>query len=355
MPPRGRPEAGRSGAMVLRALRAALAKGWKPGLTVLTGDDVFHLDRAQDALLAHLVPEDSPDFALQVFGEGKVQVADLVAAARSMPMFARRRLVFVRDASVLEGEEAPLSAYAARPPEYSFLLVRAPKLDLRRTLHKTLAGAGMLLEFRPSESDAELHEEVLALARERRLTLDRSVASFLVEVCARDLCRVVSELEKIAAWVGPEGEGRPLTLQDAREVAAGGGLLTGWEVANALLDRDAAAAVAAVRRLVDAGEEPIRILGGLAYRARALLQAKAMSESGVPRGQITAALRAWPYEEALHRSLGRYTLTELVAFPARLLEADRALKSRSLDPRALLETLVVSLTRPKAQARQEAS
>ena len=357
MPPRGRPETGRSGTAVLRSVRATLVKGWKPGLTVLTGDDLYHLDAAQKALLAHLVPKDAPDFALSVFGQGRgerTQVAELVAAARSMPMFARRRVVFVRDVAVLDGEEGQLSSYAASPPAYSFLLVRAPKLDLRRALHKVLASAGTSLEFATAQNDVELQEEIGALAREKGLALDRSVAAFLLEGCARDLHRVASELDKISAWLGPEG-GRRVTLDEVREVAAGGGLLTGWEVANALMDRNGPAAVAAVRKLVDAGEEPIRILGGLMYRARTLLQAKAMSDSGAPRRQITTALRAWAYDAPLHDALGRYTLAELVRFPARLLEADRALKSRSLDPKALLEVLVADLTRPRPHGYLETS
>jgi hypothetical protein len=37
-------------------------------------------------------------------------------------------------------------------------------------------------------------------------------------------------------------------------------------------------------------------------------------------------------------------MAELLAFPAGLLEADRALKSRAIDPRAVLESLVDRLT-----------
>jgi len=348
MPPsRRRAGEGPSGATVLRKLKASLLRGVEPGLTVLTGEDLFHLDAAQKALLSSLVPAESPEFALTVYGDGRLRVDDLVAAARSMPMFAERRVVLVREVGSLEGEESALIAYSAKPPRYSFLLVRAPKLDLRRPLHKALAASGTVLQFRPSSAwnDAEILEEVASLASERGLSLDRDVAVFLLEGCARDLHRVCLELDKTAAWLHSDGPSPRVTLPVARQVAATGGILSGWEVADALLARDQAAAIVALRKLIEAGEEPIRILGGLAWRARTLLQAKAMTESGATRSEVTSALRAWPYEDRLHAGLARYSLRELLAFPARLLEADRVLKSRSLDSSAVLESLVASLTR----------
>ena len=51
---------------VLRQLHKAIEKGWKPGLTVLTGDDAYYLDAAQGALLEHLAPGDAAAFGLTV-------------------------------------------------------------------------------------------------------------------------------------------------------------------------------------------------------------------------------------------------------------------------------------------------
>jgi DNA polymerase III delta subunit len=95
-----------------------------------------------------------------------------------------------------------------------------------------------------------------------------------------------------------------------------------------------------VRRLIEAGDEPLRIVGGLAFRARSMLTAKAMLDAGASPGQVIQAARAWAYREKLERGLAQYTLEELLGFPALLLDADRSLKSRSLDPCAVLETLV---------------
>src|SRR5262249_51063636 len=52
------------GAVVLRRVVADLKKGWPAGLTVLTGDDLYHLDRAQRAILEHLAPASGDPFGV---------------------------------------------------------------------------------------------------------------------------------------------------------------------------------------------------------------------------------------------------------------------------------------------------
>jgi hypothetical protein len=44
-------------------------------------------------------------------------------------------------------------------------------------------------------------------------------------------------------------------------------------------------------------------------------------------------------------------MTELLAMPGRLLEADRSFKSRSLDRSAVLEALVLGVTAPSTEGR----
>ena len=114
----------------------------------------YHLDAAQGALLEHLAPGDDSAFGLTVLGEGKIDTAEVVATARSVAMFASRRVVLLRDVAALDGEAEPLVAYAKKPPSESYLLVRAPKLDLRRPLHKAIVAAGKVLQFARPEDPA---------------------------------------------------------------------------------------------------------------------------------------------------------------------------------------------------------
>lgn len=342
---RGKSRGGVSGRAVVRTLAEEIKRGLAPGLVVLTGDDLYHLDRAQRAILDHLAPGDGAGFGLSVYSEGKINPADLVAAARSLPMFATRRVLFVRDVAILAGEQDPLVEFAKHPPRSSFIVVRALKLDLRRPLHKALASAGRLLTFSAADSGADAPAEVREMAEERGLVLDGAVSALLLDASSGDLQRVASELDKIAAWIRGAASTR-VTIDVAREVGAGGGLLTGWEVADAVMKRDPRAAVLALRRLLDAGEEPLKILGGLAWRIRTLLHAKGLRAGGASKDVIAREVRVW--SEPFHNSIAGFPADDLLSFPSKLLDADRSLKSRGVDPRSVLESLVRELTQVRA-------
>ena len=190
------------------------------------------------------------------------------------------------------------------------------------------------------------------MAKARGVKLADGAAGLLLDVFGADLNRIASELDKLASWLGSDpGRSAPIDAATLRELIAGSELLTGWELADAVTERDAAGAMAAARRLLDSGKEPIVILGGLASRARSLLRAKALTEAGVPANAAIDRARAWYFRDALARGLERYTLAELLDMPARFLEADRCLKSRSLDRGAVLETLVSDLTASRTERR----
>jgi DNA polymerase-3 subunit delta len=342
------------GRATLEKVQGELSKGWPPGLTVLTGDDLFHLDRAQRALLDTLAPEEDSGFALTVYGDEKVDVAKVVAAARSVGMFASRRVVLVRDLLMLDGEPDAIEAFAASPPPESYLIVRAPTLDQRRKLHKSIAKHGHLLAFGAGGDPRQAADDIAAIAAEKGLTLDRDALRFLAGATFGDLYRASSELEKADLWIGGSGK-RRLGLDQLLEIASGGGLMSGWEVANAVYERDHGAALAAVRRLVDDGDEPLRILGGVAWRSRILLQAMAMVEEGASPDRAMRSVNAFGCKAELAHALRRYSFHEVLAFPGYLLQADRTIKSRSIPPRVVLEELMDRMIRsPRARESERA-
>jgi DNA polymerase-3 subunit delta len=322
---------------------------------VLTGDDLFHLDAAQRALLAHLAPEGTGDLALTVFGDRKIDVGSVVDAACSAGMFSPRRVVLVRDVEALEGKPGPIGVYAKAPPPGSHLIVRASRLDGRRALHRELLEAKRVLAFRSAAGKEELKalvREAAELARERGLALAPDAIDFVVEMSAGDLHRVSSELDKIRDWRGSTSSGT-VTLREAREVAVGGGALSGWEFADAVLERDPAGALAATRRLAEAGEPALRTLGGLAWRLRGMLEVKAAIEGGARPEDAARSVWAGVPADRLLSGLGRWPLRDLLALPGRLLRVDRTLKSRGIDPGAVLEGLADDLTGGETRAVRE--
>jgi len=272
------------------------------------------------------------------------------AAVRSLGMFTDRRVVLVRDAEALEGDPRALLEYSRRPPANSYLVIRAPKIDRRRKLGQALTKAGTVLAFGPPTDPAGALRDILAMARAKKLKIAPDAASFLLEICGGDFYRLSTELEKLDCWIGA-GKQRVVDTRLVREVAAGSGLLSSWEVANAILSRDCAGAHESLRRILDSGEEPLVLLGGLAYRSRAMLKAKLLIGRGMNAKGALGAARLWGSDPRVaEQGLARYSVNELLAFPSILFEADRTLKSRSLAPVAVLGSVIDRMTTARGTA-----
>jgi DNA polymerase III delta subunit len=265
-------------------------------------------------------------------------------------MFAPRRVVLLRDLGALvldteariEGACAAFAAYDASPPPGSHLLVRAPRLDARRRLHKLLAGARGALLFDPT-SAGDLAAALADMARERGLTLTPEAAGLLLEACLDprsgegDLYRAATELDKLRSWLGEESRA-PVDAGALAPLLAGAAAGSSFVVADAVAARDEATAQRLARELLDRGENPLAFLGALAWRGRSLLHAKAMLQAHAPERAVQQASRLWNLEV-----LRRWRLDELLRFPSALLAADRALKTGG-EPRATVQRLLSALT-----------
>ena len=95
---------------------------------------------------------------------------------------------------------------------------------------------------------------------------------------------------------------------------------------------------------IDHGEEPIKILGTIAWQLRIIWEVKYYQKKNMPSSQIAKAMGANPYvvDKALQHT-GRFSTKQLRTGYLELAKADRSLKSTSQDPLAVMQTLVLNL------------
>ena len=133
-----------------------------------------------------------------------------------------------------------------------------------------------------------------------------------------------------------------LTEDDVEGVLEGHGRQSGFAIADAVVARDAAAALRATRGALEAGDAPVMLLGALAYRLRQLLVLRAGGDgraAGLGRRPVSGGrLRALTREA--RESFGPGELAWAVD---RLAQLDHDLKGSDLPSDLLFEVAVVEL------------
>jgi DNA polymerase III subunit delta len=169
----------------------------------------------------------------------------------------------------------------------------------------------------------DLPRWVLARAKRRDLRSTSQGAVLLVQTVGEDPARLDQAVEQLAVSHPEQG----LTPETVAAQFRGFGDRRTWELCDAAFTGDAARALRALAGMLDAGEEPIMILGGIAARVRDLLRVASLPPR-TPLGEVArAAGLRFDWQARRYRDqAGRFTSDQLAAFHADLVEADRLLK-----------------------------
>jgi DNA polymerase III subunit delta len=324
-----------------------LAGGKAIPAVVLLGTDIYLRDLCRKQIVEACVPAGAREWAVaRIRGDGEGW-DEALERVQTMPMLAPRQVIIVEDADLIEklGDDSrdeilgALSKYLDSPASFSVLLIEAEALDRRQRFYKLLAEKALLVELTiGSESAASLAEQ---MAKESGVEIDRAAATLLADILNGEPARIRIEIDKLAAYAQERGK---IVTSDVEALVVAARKNTVWQLADMLATRERAAAFAFLDNLLREGEEPVRLVGALAWRYRKLVEAR-----GLPRTmtgwQAAKQLGMNPNDaEAAIRNAHRVSKAELLAGLVALADADSQLKSSNPNPRAFMEFLIARLT-----------
>jgi DNA polymerase III subunit delta len=307
------------------AVRKQIAGGAPDAIYLLTGDD--ELEKSALAVeFGDLVEEGLRAFNVDRIHAGEWTTGDkladgvesIVAAARTLPMMAPRRVVTVLQAETMltpkrESEAAAralemLEALIDAPDAQTTLVLVASALDRRSRMYKLLQKRGTIVECGVLEDQADAERWVRTRIAAGGAAMDAPAARLLVERAGLDLKRLRAEVDRLLLYT--LGQKR-ITVDDARAVSGPAALLDDWAMTNAIEAGQAGEALRQLALMLDGGAPPEKILGQLGWLVRAKFPQLA------PAAVRTAIAAVFRTDQDLKRSAG--------------------------EPRILLERLVVEL------------
>lgn len=331
---------GKSDGLSLADLLARVERGAVDPLYLFLGPEA-HLRRdALDALSA-TIDEGFRQFNVDHLSAADVEISDILNLARQFPMMSARRLVVVSDPeSIKEASQERLETYLKAPSDTSIVVFVADSLDMRRKSSTAIAKACTVVRF-DALSDADATRWVEARVRERGCQIERTAVGALVDLAGSDLSRLAIETDKLTTHAGRGHIGladvQALVMR-AREYAV-------WDLTDAVVARDRKRALRVLARQLDAGEEPLGILGMLASTYRKMLLAKELMARHAPSADVQAAVKLPPWKLGeFNGHVRRIAIDRIVYGLKRMAEVDLAIKSSIGTPRLQIEVLVCELT-----------
>jgi DNA polymerase III subunit delta len=264
-------------------------------LYLIAGTDGAKIDATRGRLRARAEREAGSD-TLEVFepgeGRGMPDHEALLAAIPAMSLIEARRYLLAD--GVERWRDRQLDAVAAAigelPPDLTLVLIARAKAPAK--LSKAVkAGGGEIHEFEAPKA-RELPRLLVADAERLGFRLEPAAARVLVDRMGAGPVRLQHELERLALWAG---EGGAVTAADLELMIADTSEAAVWSLSDALLERDAGAALKIGERLIEQGENVTGLIYGLASRLRSACAAAAQLAAGAPPKQVESSLKMHPY------------------------------------------------------------
>jgi DNA polymerase-3 subunit delta len=331
-----------------------LGKGKPIPAVLLLGEERYLRDRCRAELIEKLVPEAARTWAVSRYSADRGETQAALEQAQTLPMLSPQQVVFLEDAETIEklGERnrdqtlVLLESYLADPAPFTVLVVEATGLDQRMKLAKLLTEKTLVVDVSLGDKADDRQAAAVALARaigkEQDVVFEEGAAEDLAEFVAADLMRLKTEIDKLATFAAAR---KTIRRADVSALVVSEKTTTVWELADLLATRQSSKALEFLNRLLRDGEEPVAMVGAMAWMYRKLLEASELK--GVASGwQASRALGMRPEQAELAlRSSQKIPKMRLLAGLRSLQKADDMLKSGKADLHAVLEFLIVELTK----------
>ena len=334
-------------------LLARVKKGKPIPAILLLGEETYLRDSCRSALSDAYVNDAVRTWAISRFSAERGELQSALDQAQTLPMLSPQQVVFVEEAEAIEEfsekkrDDAvkQLEAYLADPASFTVLVIEAAHLDQRMRLGKMLIERALVVQVglgdSPDQRTAVAVALAKSLAREQRIEFEKGAAADLAESVAADLQRLKTEIEKLASYAGDR---KTIRREDVALMVISEKAATVWELADFLAGRKPRLALEFLDRLLRDGEEPLQILGALAWMYRKLIEAS----------ELRGAVNGWQAARALQmrsdqaelavRNARQISKPRLIAGLSALQRADDRLKSGEKDTRAVMEFLITELT-----------
>jgi DNA polymerase-3 subunit delta len=246
----------------------------------------------------------------------------------TVSMFGDKRVVIVEEADDFVSENRDsLESYFDKPSRQSVFVLDVKTWRNNARLAKKLANVGLELDCSELKG-AALQQWVAAHAKDAHgKQLTRDAASLMIELAGAGLSLLEQELAKLAAYVGDRER---ISVEDVRAVVGGWKAETTWRMTDAIRDGQPGEALAALGKLLHAGEAPQKILGGVTYVFRKYARATELARDGTALRAALQQAGVFPRDiDASERYLRRIGRQQAELLRSQLLEADRGLKGGS--------------------------
>ncbi|MDD6275343.1 MAG: DNA polymerase III subunit delta [Clostridia bacterium] len=331
-------------------LKKQIKAGEFANLYLLYGDEKYLVKHYTDLIVKKTVPDDFKAFNLHIYDGKDSDIDDIANATEGLPMMGEYVCILIKDLPIdnLNAETSKkISQIISDISPTTIIIVSLLNIDLKT---KNDSSKKMLAQFAANGCTVNFSHPTISQitklidkkAKQNGCEFLQNEVNYLVSLVGDDMTTLQNELDKILSY---KKEGR-VTKEDIDAVAVRNVQAKAFDLAKALTAGNCDRAMSLLDSLFAMREEPINILGAIItpyidmYRAKVYLAGSMRAEDAAK--DFNYRNKEFRLTNAARLS-SKYSVTQLRLFLDVLSDADRLLKSSTVDGRLILEQTITKL------------
>lgn len=314
---------------------------------VVFGEESYFLKQSLIIIKECVLENINVDFRLVEYSGKDVTFQQVFDDLWTVPLFGieNRRLIIIEDASdVFKKYKEKMQKYFLSPSPYACLVVVCNKVD---PWVKKISNNKLIVVECARLKDHQLQSWIVSRARKKyNKKVTRESAEVLIEETGNNLILLENHLAKLSIYVGDseiidERDVRAITFDEKKQSI--------FELTNAMADKDKINALKTLKRLIILGEDFSRIISLLGWQVRRLWIAKRIVKDCAKEREKVAS-RFYSelkinrfYFNGFFKQVERFREEDLEAKFGYIAEADVEIKTSTIDPRIIVECLLIKL------------
>lgn len=321
----------------MKMLKEDIKNGQFKRVYLLMGEEVYlrnqYRKRLRDALID---PEDTMNAA---FFEGKgINPKEVIDLAETMPFFADRRVIELRDSGFAKNACPELADYIPEIPDSTCIILTESEVDKRSRVYKAVKKEGRVVEFK-RQNERTLTSWVLQTLNKEGKNITEDTMRVFLGRTGTDMQNIERELEKLLCYT----MGRAvITTADVEAVCTEQTENRIFDMIQAITEQNQRKALDLYADLLVMKEPPMRILYLITRQFNQLLLLKNLSEQGMDRSEMAKKAGIPPFALGKYQAQCRkFTSAQLLQTIQDCVDAEERVKTGRMGDQISVELLIV--------------
>lgn len=324
----------------LKEIKEGIESQKPPACFLFIAYELYLVEECIQKIKSQYIDKALEEFNFDLLRGWETTYAEICQRCLTLPMMSPHRMLLVKEADKIEDSNIDFLKDYLKHPSPTTILIFLYSSTSTKAAFGLLKRYGSIYYFH-ALPEKRLEEWIRSRLRHKGYHIEPGAIHYLLDQTGCDMIKIDNELKKIELTQAGQ---KQISLEDLQSLIGRSQRHSAFNLADAIGRKEIDKALRILQRLIEDGEEPLKILGALQYHFRQLIKFKHLLTHNFDDREIMNEMNLNKFNYKKLKEQGRlFSLSKLSYVFQSFCQTDLLLKSSQLKAQFHLEQLILNL------------